>query len=307
MKAFAFWELAYIAERFEGRRKAIFEDIDRKGGSTWSQILQLCLEVINGVVLRIGDYERPPVAAPAAAPPKQTSTGLPRLAQPLPAKNLFSAPAEPSRREFAAQAVSNFAKEHGQSPNSGLSPKAKRLRDAAENAILTPRQKEALANQGVLGGLFRDWALWFLKSAAGWPFRQEYRRRIAAIVIGSPYGDIGLIVDAIDSLTRFAVCSLTEDKYGNVQRDVKLIIQTLTQTITTLQAFKSRLGIHWTDIEAKQETPEVDAILVALKAGLSNLIDSFENYSVELRLSQSEMRLAREAAAASTPEMQQRI
>jgi len=135
---------------------------------------------------------------------------------------------------------------------------------------------------------------------------------MAAVVLGQPYGDVGIIVDAIDALTRLAVCSLKEDKYGNVQRDVKLIIRTFTTTVTQLEGFKKSLGVHWTDIEKKQESPEADAILVALKGGLNELVTAFGDYSEDLRLSQSEMRMAREAAtpaptpAPVRPEMEQR-
>ena len=115
-------------------------------------------------------------------------------------------------------------------------------------------------------------------------------------MLGSPYGDVGIIVDAIDSLTRLAVCSLQEDKYGNVQRDVKRIIQTLTMTVTKLETFKKSIGFHWTDVQAKRDSPEVDTILTALKEGLNQLIEAFGDYSEDLRLSQSEMRMARKAA-----------
>lgn len=301
-QAFAFWELAYIAERFEGRRKTIYEDIDRKGGSAWSQILGVCLGVISGVTLRIAEYERPPIPTPIATTSSQNSVpGLPRLAPPIKdgmqrSGDLFGAAPKPSSAsESALQAVGKYAKNHGQSPNDNLSPKSRKLLGAAESMILTPAQQKMKAEQGVTG-LFRDWVLWILSSEIGWPFRQEYRRRIAAVVLGAPYGDVGIIVDAIDSLTRLAVCSLTEDKFGNVQRDVKLIIQTLTTTITQLQGFRGRVGVHWTDVKSRQESPEVDAVLAALKRGLAELVTAFGDYSEDLRLSQSEMRLAREAA-----------
>jgi nucleoporin NDC1 len=176
----------------------------------------------------------------------------------------------------------------------------------AEDAVLTPKQREEIAKDG-FSALMRDKATWFLKTHFGWAFRQEYRRKITNVVLGSPYGDVGIIVDAIDSLTRLAVCSLQEDKYGNVQRDVKKIIQTLTLTVTKLEKFKKSIGFHWTDVEKKQESPEVDTILTALKCGLNQLIEAFGNYSEDLRLSQSEMRMAREAATVPAPqEMEER-
>lgn len=312
LQAFAFWELVYIAQQFQGRRKAIFEDIDRKGGSTWSQIRDICLEVITGIDSRITEYQAPPVTA-KPADKEQEVPSLPRLSGPLkdglkePGDIFTSTPPPKSKSSGVAQAVGSFAKAHGQSPP-GPSPQAKRLLEKAESAVLTPKQRQEVEAQG-FSALFRDWATWLLKTNVGWPFRQEYRRRIAAVVLGSPYGDAGIIVDAIESLTKLAVCSLAEDKYGNVQRDVRLIIQTITTSIMRLEAFKKSLGFHWTDVEKKEESPEVDRILAALKGGLSELINAFGDYSEDLKLSKSEMRMAREAAtpapAPAAKEMEQ--
>ncbi|TVY50022.1 Nucleoporin [Lachnellula occidentalis] len=303
-KAFAFWELVYIAERFEGRRKNIFEDIDRAGGSTWSQILAVCLETIQGMEQRIIEYRKPPPAAAdanAKALAPDPAPLLPRISAPLKdglnaSGDLFSASsAGRTESQRAVEAVGRFAKRHGQSPPKSISPRSKQLLIKAESAVLTQEQQEALSKQG-FGGLIKGWFLTFLKSSLGWPFRQEYRRRIAKVVLGTPYGDVGIIVDAIDALTRFAVSSLAEDKYGNVQKDVKMIIQTFTRAVIVLEGFKTTLGLHWTDVEHKQESPEVDTILEALKGGLNELVGAFGDYSQDLRLSQSEMRQAREAA-----------
>lgn len=218
--------------------------------------------------------------------------------------DLFNKP----RKVSATNAVDKLARSYGQSPPGALSPKARKLLKQAEKIALTPEQQKKVDTAG-FPGLFREWALWVIKSPVGWPFRQLYRRKLAAVVLGQPYGDVGIIVDAIESVTRFSVCSLKEDKYGNVQRDVKLIIQTLTNAILKLEAFKQNLGFHWTDTKKKTESPEVDLILEVLKSGLNELVEAFGDYSQDLRLSQSEMRMAREAATpmrkARKPEMEQ--
>ena len=183
--------------------------------------------------------------------------------------------------------MGTFAKVHGQSPSQSIITQAK--------GVLTSKQQYAVTPEG-FKGLFKEYATQVLRTPLGWPFRQEYRRKIAAVVLGSPYGDVGIIVDAIDALTRLAVCSLTEDMYGNVQRDVKLIIRTLTTTVIKLEAFKQSLEVHWTDVEGTRESPEVDRILAALKDGLNELLTAFGDYSEDLRLSLSEMRMAKEAA-----------
>jgi nucleoporin NDC1 len=63
-----------------------------------------------------------------------------------------------------------------------------------------------------------------------------------------------------------------------------------------LEGFKQHLGTHWTDVEKKRESPEVDTIQAVLKGGLHELLGAFGDYSEDLRLSQRDMREAREAA-----------
>lgn len=117
------------------------------------------------------------------------------------------------------------------------------------------------------------------------------------MVLGTPYGDVGIIVDAVDALSRFAVASLTEDKFGNVQKDLRTIILTFTDAIEGLEQFRKAVGVHWTDVEGKQESPEVDTVLAALKGGLGALIENFGGYATDLKLGMADMRRAREAAA----------
>lgn len=293
-KAFAFWELAYISQRFEGRRKAIFEDIDRKGGSMWSQILSICLETIGEMATRIDNYENPPAPQTNASTHDEIKS-LPRLTEPLKSglggsDDLFSSPS----RKASGFEAKLFSRDKTSTNN--LSPRVKQLASKAESAVLTPEQRQTVTSGGYVG-LLRQPFLQLLQYRIGQPFRQEYRRKMAAVVLGQPYGDVGIIVDAVDSLTRFAVCSLTEDKFGNVQRDVKLIIRTFTTAVTKLEQFRDNVGFHWTDVEQRRESPEVDTILAALKGGLDELVAAFGDYSEDLRLSQSEMRMAREAAA----------
>ncbi|KAG0646041.1 Acetyl-deacylase [Hyphodiscus hymeniophilus] len=283
-RAFAFWELACISERFEGRRKVIFEDIDRKGGSTWSQILAVCLETITGIDDRIADYEvLSNAGSMVEAKTKQMPIShLPRIGQPLkdgiakPGDLFESQPPPKSRSAGAAQYFDTISKSLGQSPPRNSSPTSSKVVAKAGDAVLTHNQREKVAQDGY-PALFQEWATQFLRTRMGWPFREEYSRRIVKIVLGSPYGDVGVIVDAIDSMTRLAACSLQEDKYGGVQKDVKKIIQTLTATHNKLERFNNSLEFHWTDVEEKRESPEIDIILGALAMGLEMLVEISNN------------------------------
>lgn len=132
----------------------------------------------------------------------------------------------------------------------------------------------------------------------GYPFRQTQRRRLAAILLGTPYGEASIIVDSIDTITRFSVCSLKEDTYGNVQRDLKRIILAYTTTIINIENLRSNLPLHWTDVQGVKGSPEAEVLLAALRGGLQELLDAFEKFSTELRLSRAEVKQARSAATA---------
>ncbi|KAJ4307214.1 hypothetical protein N0V88_000593 [Collariella sp. IMI 366227] len=151
IKCFAMWELAFIARDFPDRRKAIYEDIDRKDGPMWSQVYKLCLDT------------------PAAK---------------------------------------------------------KRSR---------PHQKPHPQ---------------VLHTALGWPFRRHYRRRLARAVLGEPYGEPSLYVNAAWAVGGLAVHSLREDKYGNVQRDVAGLVRSLTGLVGKLEGFRG-LKTDWTDVEGR--------------------------------------------------------
>src|SRR3954464_15365221 len=116
------WELAFIARDYEDRRKAIYEDIDRKGGPMWTQIYGICLEVLKSIETRIDNYGKPP--APAAtetekAEPKKRTTAAPRE------EAIFqSTPKKPKFLEEVEKVVNQATVAPGQ--ESQLSPLAKK-------------------------------------------------------------------------------------------------------------------------------------------------------------------------------------
>jgi nucleoporin NDC1 len=143
---------------------------------------------------------------------------------------------------------------------------------------------------------FQQWTRRILDSPLGQPFIQSFSRRITTVVLGEPYGEPALVINAISALTKLAVLSLAEDSYGNVQRDVSSIIRTFTAAKTKLDAIKADLPLHWTDHDAARECSEVDDILETLREALVQLITNFGPYARDLRLTFADMRQAREAA-----------
>lgn len=299
-KAFAFWELASIATEYQGRRKTIFEDIDRLGGSSWSQISTICLSQINEVNDRISAYLNPPAAATL---PTNTipDAGLPRLTAGPRRENVLGASQPPKGyRETISQTTASLAQTYGQTPSSPVA-QAKHLLDKAKSAVLSPAQEEALSPSGIFAAL-QPFALEILQYPIGVPFRQSYCRRLNAIMLGTPHGDVGIIVDAIDALTRLVIHSLKEDPYGNVQHSIPLIIRTLTVAIQNGEKLKEVLPIHWTDIEKKRESPEVEIILSSLRADLKELLDTFGSYSADLKLGITDIRAAKAAITVAADE-----
>ncbi|KAK4148777.1 nucleoporin protein Ndc1-Nup [Chaetomidium leptoderma] len=292
IKCFAMWELAFIARDFSERRKAIYEDIDRKDGPMWSQVYKICLDTLKNMEASMDAYIAPPTpsgpATTEAAPEQKVRTTDPprdeAIFQPIPQKK--------GLRNQVEKAVNQATLSPGQ--GSQLSPAAKKAVESAKQHLIKI-QKDATGSDDTQG-LIKDLALKVLHSPAGWPFRQHYRRRLTSAVLGAPYGEPSLYINAACALSGLAVHSLREDKYGNVQRDVAAIIRALTGVAKKLEGFGEGLPSHWTDVEGRRTCPEVDEVLGTLRDALGRLVEAFGPYARDLRLSLTDVRLAREAA-----------
>ena len=288
------WELAFIARDFPDRRKAIYEDIDRKDGPMWSQVYKICLDVLKGTETSIDAYLAPPTPpTPAAAQSASEQQQKPHTTNPPRDDAIFQPiPQKRGLRNQVEKAVNQAATAPGQT--SQLSPVAKKAVESAKTQLLKI-QKDATGTDDTQG-LLMDLALKVLHSPAGWPFRRHYRRRVAHAVLGSPYGEPSLYINAACALSGLAVASLREDKYGHVQRDVAAVIRVLTGVTKKLEGFGAGLQTHWTDVEGVRECPEVEVVLETLRDALGRLMDAFGPYARDLRLSLADVRLAREAA-----------
>ncbi|KAI0180715.1 nucleoporin protein Ndc1-Nup [Hypoxylon sp. FL1284] len=294
--AFAMWELALIARDFDARRQAIFEDIDRKDGPVWSQVYVACLGVIKSIEERIDNYGKPPTPPPAQTEvaPQQPP---PRVVQPPKTDNVWApAPAQKGLRSSVGKLVSNVVTSPEKTPVEVYLPGAKRRALEASEHFLTKEQKEALRPENV-DTFLRTMAFKVLSMPTIGPmFQQLFGRRLTTAVFGQPYGELSLYVNAAYVLSKLAVSSLNEDRFGSVQRDVPTLIRTFTVLIKKLEKFHDALPMHWTDLNKSRECAEVDELLDALKDGLGELIAAFGEYSFDLRLTRADMRLAREAA-----------
>lgn len=282
-----------IARDFQPRRIAIYQDIDRKDGPTWSQVYTLCLDVVKGMETRIDSYGKAPEPATALVPTETEVRPAPAPVKPISSEDVLLA--TPSKKTLSSE-VERVVRKEAVSPGqaSRLSPMVEKRVSQAKGYV------EDIARQATGAespdNLFQYWTRRILDSPLGLAFRQTFERRITCAVLGGPYGEPSLFINAISALTMLAVFSLTEDSYGNVQRDVTTIIRTFTAVTMKLEGFKAEFPLHWTDFDGKQECADIDAILKTLKEGLQQLIQAFGPFARDLRLTFADVRHAREAA-----------
>lgn len=260
----------------------------------WSQVYSICLNIVKSLETRVDDYGKKPDAPSMKVVPANTddkSATRPYM-QVSKEQILLSTPAKKTLRSEVEKVVGQNAMSPGS--RSRLSPIVQKgLADAKGAVDSFARQAAGTDNPN---NAFHHWTRLALDSPLGTPFKQTFRRRLTTVVLGTPYAEPSLVINAISALTRLAIFSLAEDSYGNVQRDVSTIIRTFTAVTTKLEKFKTDFPVHWTDFEGSRECAEVDAVLATLKQGLKQLIASFGPYARDLRLTFADMRHAREAA-----------
>lgn len=257
----------------------------------WSQVCKLCLDIVSEIETRIDVYNKPPEApvAELVLPPtkeaSQTSLQVSRDSILLDT---------PQKKKTAIENIVGMAAVQSPGQASKLSPLVQKGYSQAKGVVDEVARQATSSEE--LGSPIQKWTRKFLHSAIGVLFRQTFSRRITTVVLGTPYGEPSEFINAISALTRLALHSLTEDNYGNVQRDVRTIIRTFTAVTMKLQSFQEDLPIHWTDLGGSKESSEVDGVLTTLREALRQLMEGFEPYARDIRLTFGDMRLAREAA-----------
>lgn len=306
--AFAMWELALIARDYAPRRHSIFEDIDRKDGPMWSQIYALCMDAVKNIERHIDEHGKPTPPAPNTTSASAPAQPRERVSQPL-RTNDVSTSKPAAKISLVRDKVSELVTSPGTTPIDEWMPEIKRRAVQVADSVMTKEQKEAVQPQVLRGHVGSLSVRLVTLPVIGPLFQQTFSRQLTKAVFGTPYAETSVYINAAYVLSHLAVCSLTEDKYGNVQRDVPTIIRTFTMLIKKLEAFRDGFPTHWTDLSEDRQCSEVTEVLTALKDGLDALLVAFGQYSSDLRLSRADMRLAREAAHREQkerqPEMQQ--
>lgn len=307
-KSMAFWELLLISTRFDDRRKSLYQDIDRRGGSTWMQVSNFCIAEIQAITGRIQSSQQPSVSPTSGQPQAEQIQTLPRISQPLRQDNVLNAASPPATTlQAVAGGVGTLAKSFGQSQGgTQTSPRANQLLEYGKDKVLSKEQQAQISQSGLSGPL-KSYIVQFLQSPLGAPFRQPFARRISTVIFGSPNSGASTIFHAIQSLTKLSACSLKEDSLGQVQKDIPNVIRLLVSTIQSVQSLVQTLPPHWTDVEfdaqRSRQVKEVEELLDVLKGGLQEVLISFGEYAEALNLSRAELRVAKELVRGQKEEM----
>ncbi|KAF2480011.1 nucleoporin protein Ndc1-Nup [Neohortaea acidophila] len=301
-KAFAFWELCVICEKFEARRKTIYTDVDRKEGSTWAQISKYCLGELDTIQARIDKAQAP--SAASAAQHEGTSTareeprGLPKIANRGVVEN-GNVLQKPAKADFA-QHIGNAAKSIGQSPDTThvVQARARKAIEWGADRLLSKSEQQQLTRQN-LASEANSTITRVLQSPVGEPFRKTFDRKVSLVVLGTaPHGNRANIVHASRALSALCVNSLKEDDYGQVARSIPIVLRTYTAAITAVSTFVAGVAPHWTDVEFRQRdrrVKDVDEVVLVLKAGLEGILLAFGEYADAVGVTKRELREAREA------------
>jgi nucleoporin NDC1 len=270
LQATAFWELSIITSRFPTRRQTLYSELDRNGGSTWSQIQAICLDEINGISARINPAPETPQPASEAPAGRQT------IAAPLKNDLIFAKPQPPKTFGQKAEALLGpTVRKHGNSPGAtplknALEYSSQKLLPASTRAEIAPAHLQEKAS----GYLVK-----FVHSPVGYPFRKPFYRRVNAVIFGAgDYQNSTVVINAVNALTKLVVESVKEDTYAQVSKSVPTIIRAYASAITVVEGFVSGLESHWSDIEGRQPILEVEVLLGVLKEGLEDVFGAFGEY-----------------------------
>ncbi|TKA21860.1 hypothetical protein B0A50_08732 [Salinomyces thailandicus] len=307
-RGFAFWELHLISTGFDARRKTVFSEVDRNPKSSWAQTSSLCLAQITAISERISKANEPTEYQNKAAETEQQrrqqeyliaqqrekTLSLPRIAQ----RGVLSERDVVAKQQSTAlQTFGNVTRSFGQSPGAPnpIAPQARKAIEWTEQRTILNRIRFSPASLQQEADKF---ALQFLQTPLGEPFRQTFARRVQAVVFGVPYSSKANILHAAKSLVRLAVASLKEDDYGQVAPSIPTLIRTFTGAIANVNRFVGTLAPHWTDVQFQEhdrQVSEVQELVSVLREGLEEVVLAFGEYATSLGLSAKELREAREA------------
>jgi nucleoporin NDC1 len=300
VKTYAFWELAIIAQGNPDRRKAIFTDIERPAGPAevkktttiteierpkgpiWAQMLEQALKVLKQADDRISPPESAPIKPHEKMPDIEN---LPKILPMAKTRDIF---ASPTPAQSARMKIAGVLREEAGKLMSSPEP----WRPQLDKAVKMIEDSQLADARSAISREVRQ-------SPAAWFFRSTNAARINATVLGSPYSNAAILVDAIEAVTRMLVASLQEDLYGNAIKGVPATVKQFTTSITLIETLIKA------NPPGKGDIGEVEIVLGRLKAGLRELLAAFQTFLNDTALGIGELNAAKSASGQTSTESQE--
>ncbi|KAF9481750.1 hypothetical protein BDN70DRAFT_802739 [Pholiota conissans] len=257
---FAFSELRELASdtsaSASARRTELFGD-QKSALNLWAAVSRQSLLLLGRdyqTFLRRGQPE-PVAPPPTPAEPKPIETPLLATPTPLLRQRVFkTAPESPGRAALDALASDGpIATAIGISADATHIPEL--FRSVVENRVVTPVAAETTKKVKNVAGLGSQWnnALpsltnfgtkytpGVLRKAISTSSRWLKRDRKNKVVESwLPFWEMDLVI--IDALARLTSASLTEDRYGAVQRDIPKILEAMISFLTAIEEYQAELN-----------------------------------------------------------------
>ncbi|KAJ1884143.1 hypothetical protein LPJ66_010752 [Kickxella alabastrina] len=210
----AYQELCRLTEFGTEQRAEILNDIDRLGGSMWSQVSAQCIAVIKTATSQLQAEQG------AGADAKKTGGAAvlpPQLGKPAAEPIVMSAMS-------GGAPMMDILQQHRRQRDTAAGPKAPATVVSAQNLF----EPEAQGLEKYVLTTLRD-AL--LQSAVGQRILSRSHRARSTMA----FANFQLQVWAVRSLMRLVEYSLEEDKYGVVQGDIAKVLETLFAYLAALE------------------------------------------------------------------------
>ncbi|ODQ54211.1 hypothetical protein SAICODRAFT_70428 [Saitoella complicata NRRL Y-17804] len=272
----AFEELLQIAYHDRARRASIFRDIEVKP-NPWEQIVKQSLQTLVRVTESLPPHfvqgskqVSSTGSAPAPVIHTQQESAIASSPPHIPVRNDNIFVTGPQKRNILDRFKSEGSAAAAMKLPDQLVTKSAQVLRPAQSSVET-----ALSSR--FGG--------FYKSTVGALFRQTLQLQVRSLI-----PEPRLQVLAVLALSRLIVVSVQEDTLGLVQRDIRLVVEAFSSTMSALEAFCKMPELPANDTQSTARPyavllPEIDIILRALHSGLADIVLVFAEYMGQMGLS----------------------
>lgn len=270
----AYQELYRITEFSSKKRAGILTDIDRSAGSMWSQVLGECLDVIKTATDQIKTQN--PAAKSSPTPAKSEDEKLNKNDT---GSTIMQAGGAPMK-DILQRSSKRVTWADGQGNDSRL----------ASNPAANPITRQTVPLKDLFGPEAQGLEKYVLTTIRDALVQSTVGQRIL-LQTGKAQSTIALAnfqqqVWAVRSLMRLAKCSLKEDAYGVVQKDIPTVLTVLFAYLKELESSvsSSQSGSGYQEFNVQHTSRQTLSMIQVVRNEIYGFTIAFYEYLEELKL-----------------------